>query len=441
MNNIATTNVPSSSPKQLSYLPIILILILAAGLRIALALLQPSEPTWPDGHRYNRIAEQILADRQYPVSESHTAPLNAVVLASVYGIFGFNGTAARIAMAIFGTLTCGVLYGLGKRLFGKEVGIIASLVLAVYPFHVYLSSLYECAQPVFILLLCLAVHQLVSSSQMARAWHKCVFSGVLFGLAAMTVPTILSAAPLLAIWLFFVSRHTWRRRVLRVIIFTISCSSIVLSWSAYVYAGTGNFQLGSGIGAEALFNGNCSLAWEMGKADIVDIYEEEGVPDKYRKAYEEYQSVMQQARSFPKGVARNQVYLEAVKGFFIERPKEAGLLLARKALLYWCPYAMTVTKSSHNNNLTKAIQIISFVPILVLALISVYLNRNRIALLMPIYIIVLSQWVTYSMFFPTTRYRSHVDVFLILLAAPTMIVMGTKIKEAMILGRKCENTA
>jgi 4-amino-4-deoxy-L-arabinose transferase-like glycosyltransferase len=343
-------------------------------------------------------------------------------------------------MAFFGAITCGVLYLLGKKLFGKTVGLVAALLLAVYPLHVYMSSTYELAQPLFILLLCLTVHQLVSLSQMPSSWYKLISSGFLLGLASLTVPTILSAAPLLAIWLFFVGAQSWRRQVVRVLVFTISCSIVVLSWSAYVYAGSGNFQVGSGRGAMALFNGNCPLAWPIGKADIADIYEKEDVPAEYKDAYEEHQAVMEQAHSFPAGEARNAIYLDAVKRFFVERPKEAGLLLLRKAILYWCPYPMTVTRHSHNNSLTKAVQIISFVPILILALAGMYLNRSRIAFLLPVYIVVLSQWMTYSFFFPTCRYRAHVDAFLILLAAPLVINIERRIRQVIFRGRQSDRS-
>ena len=437
MAGVTTTTIPSTSRHRRHYISLLAVLTLAAGLRIIFALWLPSHPIWPDGERHHSIAETILSEGQYPVHESRSAPLLPLVLAGIYGLVGFNGTVARITMAIFGTLTCGVLYLLGKRLFGTTVGIIASLMLAVYPIHVYMSSTYEVPQPIFILLLCLTVHQLVSLSQIPSSWYKWASSGFLLGLAAMTIPTILTAVPLMAIWLLFVGHQTWRRQMLNVMVFAISCSCVVLSWNAYVYAGTGMFQLGSGAGAEVLFKGNCSLAWEMGKGDIADRYEDEGVPAEHRKAYEEYQSVMQRARSFPAGVARNAVYNNAVKHFFIERPKEAGLLLLRKALLYWCPYAMTITRHDHNNNLTKVIQIASFVPIFLLALVSMYLQRNKTALLMPIYIIVLSQWVTYSLFIVTTRYRSHVDVFLILLAAPAIIAIGRKMKKVIVTRSKC----
>jgi NADH:ubiquinone oxidoreductase subunit K len=187
------------------------------------------------------------------------------------------------------------------------------------------------------------------------------------------------------------------------------------------------FQLGSGTGAEVLFKGNCSMAWQIGKGDIADKYKIEGVPTKYKQAYEEYQDVMQQAKNYPPGKTRNAVYINAVKLFFIEQPREAVLLLLRKALLYWFPYSEPVTRHVLNNNVTKILQITTFTPIFLLAVVGVYLQRNRITPLIPIYIIILSQWLTYSVFIVAARYRFNIDAFLILLATPTVTAIGKKI--------------
>ena len=418
---------------------VLTVLALAGGLRVGLAIWLPPEPIWSDGERtYNKAALHILSEGRYPTQEP-APPLQSLVLALVYGLFGFNGTAARITMAVLGTMTCGVLYLLGNMLFDKRVGLIACLILAVYPFHVYLSGIYECPQPTFILLLCITVHQLVSLSQTPNVWRKWISSGILLGLASLAVPTILTAAPFVAIWLLFVCRQCWWRKVLRVTVFTISCSSLVLSWSVYIHVASEEGQASAGNWGLSLYNGNCPLAWQIGKADIEEVYSKQGVPvpEKYRKAYEEYRRVDQQARQFPEGEARNAVYLEATKRFFMERPMEAGLLQLRKAFLYWCPYSLSITQNKYNNQMAKIIQIASFVPILILGLMGMYLQKSRMFQLMPLYIIILSQWATYTGFFVTMRYRSHVDVFLIVLASSAILSIGTKLRGTLELGRKC----
>ena len=428
MDNAVQTTSRDERDSRLHYRVLAAVLILAAGSRIALALWLPSEPIWRDGAtHYARVVEHILAEGQYPVHDSSSAPLLPLVLAAIYWVFGFNGTAARVVMALFGTLTCVILYSLARRLFGRSAGLVACAMLALYPLHVYMSGMHELAQPIFIMLLCLAVHQFVSFSETPDSRYKLVMSGLAFGLGVMTVPTILTAVPFLTIWLLFLGRQTHMRRLVNAAIFAVACAFVVLSWSAYVYARTGNFQLGSGAGTEALFNGNCSLAWPIGKADIADVYAVEGVPAEYEEAYEEHEAVMRQARTVPEGVARNAVFRDAVKCFFIERPGEATLLLLRKGLLYWCPYALTATRHSHNNGLTQVVQITAFMPILVLALVGVYSQRKRIAPLVPIYLVVLSQWATYTIYFPTMRYRSHIDMLLIVMGAPVVVVLAEKI--------------
>ena len=436
MQNFVLTIDTGFSSKRSLYIPLFIIFILAFSVRIAVALKLDPEPIWPDGERYNTIADSILLNGKYPVQESHSAPLLPLVLAGIYKLTDSNGTVTRILFAFLGILSCGITYLLGKSLFGKKGGILASLTLAIYPFHVYLSSIYEYPQTLFIFLVCPAVYLLISSLQTTDSWFRLISSGILFGMAVLTVPTLTTALPFLAIWILIGYRQTRSKRVLNAVLFTTSCSLVVFLWSLYAYAGTGKFKLSSGAGAETLFKGNCSLAWQIGKGDIADRYEIEGVPPEQREAYDEYRSVMQEARQFPAGAERDAVYKYAVKHFFIEKPKEAGLLFLRKAMLYWCPYAMTVTKSEHNNNLTKIIQIVSFTPIFILALVGIYLQKSKAYLLTPIYIIIISQWITYSMFIINARYRAQIDVFLIILATPVMIAIIETFRRIIILNRE-----
>jgi len=47
---------------------------------------------------------------------------------------------ARALSALASTLNIPVLYALGRRLAGRQVGLLASLVLALSPFHIYLAQ-------------------------------------------------------------------------------------------------------------------------------------------------------------------------------------------------------------------------------------------------------------------------------------------------------------
>jgi hypothetical protein len=198
---------------------------------------------------------------------------------------------------------------------------------------------------------------------------------------------------------------------------------VVLGWGAYRYSSTGEFNLVSGAGALALFYGNCPLAWELGKADVADLYEKEGCPPEHREAYAAYLEVEGKARTFPSGAQRNAVYHDAVKRYFVENPGDAVKLLARKAVLYWLPYSRPVTRHAADSGYTRILQTATFVPIFVLAILGVAMNRTRSKPLFLLILIILAQWVTYAAHLVTARYRHQIDPLLIVLAASAVVLL------------------
>ena len=406
---------------------LLIVLAIAAILRLSLAFWLPSETTWKDGNTYRDTAQHMLSEGSWPVRGSMASlpPVHPALLAVVYSLFGTGGATARIVMALLGTLTCWVVFRLGRILFDESAGLIAALMLAVYPLHVYLSALFEYPQNVFMLILSLTVLQLAFLAKSRDTWLRWIIAGALLGLAGLTVPTILTAAPLIAIWLFIVRKRRWIGQVVRIAVFTISCSCVLFSWNLYRYHLSGQFTVAGG-GAGALFKGNCSLAWVMGKADIADRYELEGVPPEHKQAYDEYKAVMLEAEKYPRGPNRDKIYNKAVKRYFSEQPGEAIALLGRKALMYWYPFAQTVTRHKSNNLATRIVQSCTFVPIIVLTCVGLGLHWRRRRILACIYLIVLSQWLTYTVYMPNVRYRANIEPLLIVLAAGTVVSIVRK---------------
>ena len=69
-------------------------------------------------------------------------------------IGGMNAWTIRLPAALGGILTVGLLYVIGRRLFGWRVGLIAALLLAINPTHIQLSRLgLEAAQTPLLILL------------------------------------------------------------------------------------------------------------------------------------------------------------------------------------------------------------------------------------------------------------------------------------------------
>jgi 4-amino-4-deoxy-L-arabinose transferase-like glycosyltransferase len=173
-------------------------------------------------------------------------------LAVVYRLTGI-GLASGVGLQIgIETLTCLLLYILGKRTFGTLIARVAALLLAIYPNHVFFSTLHL-TEPLFTLLLIGAFALLLRSLNIG-SWGY-IAAGMLLGLAALTRPIILLFPLLLPFW--YVSQG-WRWRHALGISLVVFCSTLVTAspwiirnhqisgrWSDITTSGGFNFWIGN----------------------------------------------------------------------------------------------------------------------------------------------------------------------------------------------------
>jgi Dolichyl-phosphate-mannose-protein mannosyltransferase len=168
-----------------------LLLVVLAGLavRIAYAIYNRHYPVIGDAMVFHLDA-QHLADghgfqRPYePVPTAEHPPVFIVLLAAldVVGAKGF--LAHRLAMAVLGTVTVGLLGLLGRRVAGPRAGLIAAAVAAVYPllWVVDGSLMSETAYGVTVVLVLLAAYGFVDRP----TWRRAALVGAAIGLATLT---------------------------------------------------------------------------------------------------------------------------------------------------------------------------------------------------------------------------------------------------------------
>lgn len=117
---------------------IILILILAGILRV----ISLNQSVWLDE------AINILAAKSYSLYEIVTKyaiadfhpPGHFIILWIWTRLFGMNEIIVRIPSVIFGVLTVLLVYLIGQKLYSKALGLIAALLIAVNPLHIYYSQ-------------------------------------------------------------------------------------------------------------------------------------------------------------------------------------------------------------------------------------------------------------------------------------------------------------
>jgi len=114
-----------------------LITLLAFGLRAIRLDLQPL--WWDEGYSLYFATMDLAAMVAGTSSDIHP-PFYYALLHFWIALLGSSAVAVRLLSVLAGTLTVPLLYRVGRRLVDGKVGMLASLVMATAPFHVYYSQ-------------------------------------------------------------------------------------------------------------------------------------------------------------------------------------------------------------------------------------------------------------------------------------------------------------
>src|SRR5687767_8667960 len=116
----------------------IYLILLFSGL---LRLISINQSLWLDEATSALVAQMSFSDIfiKFLPGDFHP-PLYYLVLKIWAGIFGYSEISLRLPSVIFGICTVYVIYLLGKEMFNKKVGLIASLLLATSGLNIYYSQ-------------------------------------------------------------------------------------------------------------------------------------------------------------------------------------------------------------------------------------------------------------------------------------------------------------
>jgi 4-amino-4-deoxy-L-arabinose transferase-like glycosyltransferase len=207
----------------------LLIVLLAFGVR--LWRLETVPPGWSDDELSNIfvISQKIFQGDTsvYYTDATGLEALYHVISGLMLKLFGFNVVGIRLLSAFLGTLTVPLTYRVGRRLFNRQVGLLAAAALAVSFWSLVYSrvSLRHISLPIFVLLTVAFFWRGIENSRQRAASeeesiftrHSPVFNFLLAGLfmgigfytyfASRGVPLILLAF-MAYLWLF----DRWRLR-------------------------------------------------------------------------------------------------------------------------------------------------------------------------------------------------------------------------------------
>lgn len=382
---------------------------------------------WDDEREFAAIATALARGDGY-VGDSYRAnPVIAAYLAAMLRTFGEGYEVARLGQVLLGAGTCVLLLHIGW-LIAPAVGVLAGVLLALYPAHVYLAGVFyvDCVQTFLCTWL---VYVVMRGAGSDRPFVLGLGAGLLLGLATLTRPTVLAYLPCLcAVWLF-ADRRPWRVRVGLCVACVLGVALLLTPWVVRNERVYGRLLPVSSGFATKLWQGNNELA-EGGSGDRDMMV---GTPDWYarlarqpepaRRALEaKYAPVVdaidRRARELGDiWLARDEVLRPIALGFFADDPVRVLGLAGRKLATLFSAFSATESTNEHTTPLFRAVAALTFYPLLALAIAGLWLGRTHGRRLLAIHALVGSLAGSYVLLTACTRFRLPLDPYLIVLAA------------------------
>ena len=188
------------------------LVVLAVLVRVAYALGRQGEPDFSDpimDARYHlEWARAFAAGEPFQEGPFFRAPLYPWFLGTLLRLLGEDLLAVRIVQALLGGATTWLTFALGRRVLDARAGLVAAALVAVNWVLVYFDG--ELLIPTLAIPLDLAALLLTARLAQAPCPRRAGVAGLAWGVAALARPNVLLYLPLVALWLLWRSRPTWR---------------------------------------------------------------------------------------------------------------------------------------------------------------------------------------------------------------------------------------
>jgi 4-amino-4-deoxy-L-arabinose transferase-like glycosyltransferase len=358
-----------------------------------------------DERMYLRIAD-LVAGGQWLAEGTILAPV-PIYFQGILKALGLDLFGIRVVQALVGAGAVGLYFLIGRRIFGPIVAGAAALVMAGYPYLVYLAGIFY-PQAIFVFTLALTLYALLRWIQAppgASSPGWLVTAGLSLGLSALTVIPILSAAPLLALWLLMAGRGSLRRRFGAVFVLAGLSVLVILPWTVRNAVVAKQFILISAMGPQAFY-------WANNAA--IDPYDRD--PEAWLLQYQKRLNVEMARQGMDPAEMNRHLSYRANRFLKVHSGRALRNYLIRLSFFFdAAPRSFTSNEHTRSRK-TEMVAVISSLPILLLAPLGVWFSRRRWRLWFPLAAVPLAQAISYAAFHVSVRYRFPFEPCFILFA-------------------------
>ncbi|MBC8278230.1 MAG: glycosyltransferase family 39 protein [FCB group bacterium] len=152
-------------------------------------------------------------------------PLYPLFSAGAYILFGDKFFFHRVLLGIMSSLTCLLIFGIGRRMFSETVGVIAGLISAVYPYFIFYTVVLM-SETFLIFFMALTLYLFIRLRN-DPGWKFAALFGISLGLTFLTRSIILGTVPFFIVYLIL---YNPKKLLLPVVISTVVFVMTISPW-------------------------------------------------------------------------------------------------------------------------------------------------------------------------------------------------------------------
>ena len=382
---------------------LLLICLIALLLRIVFVFSLGDTIYWNiDGKEYDLYARNILNGDGYVNAQGEPTAYRPVgyslFLALIYLLCGQSIVAVRIIQVFLTVGLIVVIYFIVDKIFKRRAAHVAAAFCAVYPYFIYISGvLYPTAICTFLFVY--LIYRLMIASEEPTI-DRFVGVGLLYGTLLLIRPNFLALLPFFIAWYFLVPKVRQKVRWKNVSFAVLACALLVAPWVVRNYHAVGKYTLSTNGGRNFWLGNNVDATTATGN--------EVTIPPALQLELDKTASEIE----------KEKIYYRAGFEFVRDNFGQFVRLTAGKAVTFWRLYPLPSSGYKHNENLSKIASIISFTPILLLALLGLGITMKRQWRLNITFLCMFLAFnAAHAVFISIVRLRIPLDAFLIVFSS------------------------
>ena len=375
---------------------------------------------WAFGYEAGRIAKSIAEGKgfssPFPFESGPTAwlmPGYPLLLALIFKIFGVYTTkamsAALLINSLVSALTCIPVYHISKKLFGRDVGVIAGVALALYPPSIWhaVNTIWDTT--IFTFLAMIIIQLLLFLPGKLNRMNAALY-GLLLGVGALVNAAIIAFYPFILVWLLLQKSVSIRTRIGVVTVMFIAAGVVMSPWILRNFFVLGRPMLRSNLGVE-LKLGNNPNAVSLYEADgTVGSFWQMGHPSIEKYEFERYSHLGE--------VKYGDLCFDETLGFVRENPDKFLILTLARIRNFWLS-SFSKNEWKGQLNITFSVSLFKNLCYLIpfpFSLIGILVALKRRIKIAPLLGFLFLTPVVYYVTHVTQRYRYPIEPLIVIFA-------------------------